>query len=253
MKQRQNALFRMCCRLICWDVGSFDDVGKPQRKAKVTHLPLSLHEVHFMISLMKCRWPKAISPSVSVRKCRIPGDLLLANLIWKAHRLTWMGIFACTTLSFTIPISRVHILHLSCVHMDLQSTHFPLWFTSRPSYATFCLDWVLFPHILTPKVPSDASCSANTPAPAVHRESPIVRTAQVPRRHGKSCSLSPALEPDKFPCPLWKWFVSVRAMPEYFDGEYLVLQAPGLLMKSQGDQVLLSTEKQTWRQSPLKC
>lgn len=181
MKQRQNALFRMRCRLICWDVGSFDDVGKPQIKAKVTHLPLSLHEVHFMISLMKCWWiycwlvffsPIAISPSVSV-KCRIPGDLLLANLIWKAHRLTWMGNFTCTTLSFTIQISRVHILHRSCVHMDLQSTHFPLWFMSRPSYAIFCLDCVLFPHILTPKVPSDASCSANTPAPTDHRESPI--------------------------------------------------------------------------------
>lgn len=42
----------MLCRLICWDVGSFDDVGKPQRIAKVTHLPLSLREFNFMISLM---------------------------------------------------------------------------------------------------------------------------------------------------------------------------------------------------------
>lgn len=42
-----------------------------------------------------------------------------------------------------------------------------------------------------------------------------------------------------------EWVVSVRGMPEYFDGEYLVLQALGLLMKSQGDKACLSTEKQT--------
>lgn len=167
--------------------------------------PLALHELRFMISLMKCWWkyctlsflpPKAISPSVSVRKCWIPGDILLANLIWKAHRLIWLWNSACTTLSFTLPISRVHILHLSCVHMDLQSTHFPLRFISRPSYAIFCLDCVVFPHLLTPKGPS---CSANSQAPTVHTarvEGLIVWTAQVPRRHGKSCSLSPALEPE---------------------------------------------------------
>lgn len=51
--------------------------------------------------------------------------------------------------------------------------------------------------------------------------------------------------PDKDPPPrlLWKWFVSVREMPGYSDGEYLVLQAPGLLMKSQGDKARLSTGK----------
>lgn len=61
--------------------------------------------------------------------------------------------------------------------------------------------------------------------------------------------------PDKAPPPrlLWKWFVSVREMPGSSDGEYLVLQAPGLLMKSQGEEARLSTGKRARPRSPLKC
>lgn len=69
--------------------------------------------------------PKAISPSVLGRAESLEISYWLIKFRRPIDRYECEILLAPPSNS-PIPISRVHSLHLSCIHMDLQSTHFLL-------------------------------------------------------------------------------------------------------------------------------
>lgn len=163
--------------------------------------------------------------------------------------------------------------------MNFQSTCFPPRFISRPIYGVFYLDCVLswaLKHPLTHMHQVKwkwQHCFAHHGTSTLHFFSLWLGTPDFSRSKKR---LPQTLTPIPSPFSLSLIFVYglsparlAASGPDKASLEVVCLWAGdgrifwwgvsgfcgalGLLMKSQGDKACLSTEKQTWPQSPLKC